>query len=71
MAAGLYPANEEGGAVRIADDKAAVTHELKYVPKDNKEVHEIHGEEVPASFRELPGSPGVSRYELPTPRGSI
>lgn len=32
-------------------------------------VPEIHGTEIPPYSRELPGSPGVRRHELPTRHG--
>ena len=34
-------------------------------------LHEIHGTEVPAHSRELEGSPGVRRHELPVKRNSV
>lgn len=58
-------ATEDGGErVNLAEkDEPQVIEE--------EGVHEIHGLEVPAYSRELAGSPGVRRQELPTRRGSV
>ena len=87
MATGMYNANEDGGtavvgkklavskemAHNMVDDKLHVVDDKHHVVDDKNmnEVHGIHGIEAPAYPKELPGSPGVSRYELPTRRGSV
>lgn len=38
---------------------------------DIEGAHEVHGNEVTAYSRELPGSPGVQRSELSERRGSV
>ena len=69
MATGMYTANDDGGKPVLAGGKLAGAKELRHDVLDDKnvnEVHKIHGVEAPACLKELPGSPGVSGYELPT-----
>lgn len=80
MATGMYNANDNGGTA-VVSEILAVSEEMAHDMVDDKhhvvddrnmnEVHGIHGIEAPAYPKELPGSPGVSRYELPTRRGSV
>lgn len=73
MATGMYNANEDGGTA-VVGEKLAVSKEMAHDMVDDKnmsEVHAIHGIEAPVYPKELPGSPGVSRYELPTRRSSV
>lgn len=74
MTTEMYTANDDGETAVVVDEKLAVAKESRHDMVDDgniKEVHEIHGVEAPAYSREFPGSPGVSRYELPTRRGSV
>ena len=73
-AAGLYPVSDE-------DDNNIKEKDLKNTPNaENKSdaqrlaedgIHEIHGTEIPPYSRELIGSPGVRRQEMPSRHGSI
>jgi hypothetical protein len=38
---------------------------------ESKNVHEVYGDDVPVPSRELPGSPGVRRSELPGNSGTL
>ena len=70
MATGMYTANDAGGTAAVAGDKLAVAKELRHDVVDDKDVNEVHAThvvEAPAYSKELP----VSRFELPTQRGSV
>ena len=74
MATGMYTADDDRGTAVVADEKLANSKELRRDVLDDKNIigmHETHGIEAPAYSKELPGSPGVSRYELPARRGSV
>ena len=73
-AAGLYPVNEEGENNAGQTDQRTMTDagdesDTQGLEKNN--VHEIQGTEIPAYSRELLGSPGVRREELPSRPGSL
>lgn len=72
-AAGLYPVIDES-AVAAESGGGGSGKEVKEVEVERGEgkgPHEMHGEEVPAYVRELPGSPGPERSRMETRRGSV
>jgi len=75
-AAGLYPVIDEsadaaasGGGGGGGGSKEVKEFEIER--GEGEGPHEMHGEEVPAYVRELPGSPGPERSRLETRRGSV
>ena len=79
-AAGLYPASQkqqEAGELQKQNtwgtepESAVSPLEAEGVKGGEEDVHEVEGKAVPAYSRELYGSPGVRRSELPERRGSV
>lgn len=65
--AGLDPAIHETDKVGERDkiDRSDIEDSSGLLSLARNGVHEIHGTEITAYSRELPGSPGVRRHEVP------
>ena len=73
-AAGLYPVIDESDR-RAAEtgqrNMADIENEYETQGLEKNGAHEIQGTEIPAYSRELIGSPGLRRQELPSRHGFV
>ena len=61
---GLGTGENDKNIVGVGDGEADI-HELQ-----GADTHQLHGKDIAPYSRELEGSPGVKRHELPTRRGT-